>query len=43
MATELEGDERAEAWQKLRAVWPNFDLYEQRTDRKIPVFRIRPE
>ncbi|WP_168702960.1 nitroreductase family deazaflavin-dependent oxidoreductase [Gordonia paraffinivorans] len=43
VATELEGDERAEAWQKLRAVWPNFDLYERRTDRKIPVFRIRPE
>ncbi|MEO9328877.1 nitroreductase family deazaflavin-dependent oxidoreductase [Gordonia aurantiaca] len=40
--TELEGDERAEAWQKLRTVWPNFDLYEKRTERRIPVFRIRP-
>ncbi|ACY21956.1 hypothetical protein Gbro_2738 [Gordonia bronchialis DSM 43247] len=40
--TELDGDDRADAWQKLRTVWPNFDLYEQRTDRRIPVFRLRP-
>lgn len=40
--TELSGDERAQAWQVLRSVWPNFDLYEQRTQRQIPVFRLRP-
>ena len=34
--------ERDAAWQTLRAVWPNFDLYEKRTDRRIPVFRLRP-
>ncbi len=39
--TELAGPERDDAWQVLRAVWPNFDLYEQRTDRQIPVFRLR--
>ncbi len=39
---ELLDDERAEAWQELRRVWPNFDLYEQRTDRVIPVFRLSP-
>lgn len=41
-AAELAGDERAAAWQTLRSVWPNFDLYEQRTDRVIPVFRLSP-
>ncbi|MCH5642635.1 nitroreductase family deazaflavin-dependent oxidoreductase [Gordonia sp. ABSL49_1] len=40
--TELDGPDREQAWQLLRAVWPNFDLYEQRTDRRIPVFRLRP-
>lgn len=39
---ELSGDERAEAWQRLRAVWPNFDLYEKRTERTIPVFLLEP-
>lgn len=37
---ELDGDERAQAWRVLRATWPNFDLYEKRTDRKIPVFSL---
>lgn len=41
-AVELTGDDRADAWQTLRAVWPNFDLYEQRTQRLIPVFRLSP-
>lgn len=39
-ADELSGDERERAWQRLRAAWPNFDLYELRTDRIIPVFRL---
>ena len=42
MPTELVDAERDAAWQTLRAVWPNFDLYEKRTDRRIPVFRLRP-
>ncbi|MGV9825509.1 nitroreductase family deazaflavin-dependent oxidoreductase [Gordonia sp. NPDC003429] len=37
---ELDGDQRSAAWQTLRSVWPNFDLYEQRTDRAIPVFAL---
>ncbi|MBD0862667.1 nitroreductase family deazaflavin-dependent oxidoreductase [Gordonia sp. zg691] len=41
-ATELFDEEREAAWHKLRAIWPNFDLYEQRTERKIPVFRLHP-
>lgn len=39
---ELEGSERDAGWQRLRAMWPNFDLYVQRTQRQIPVFRLDP-
>ncbi|WP_132994205.1 nitroreductase family deazaflavin-dependent oxidoreductase [Gordonia zhaorongruii] len=39
---ELDGDARAIAWQRLLDVWPNFRLYEERTDRVIPVFRLSP-
>lgn len=38
----LEGEERAAAWQLLLATWPNFALYEQRTDRRIKVFALEP-
>ncbi|MGJ0121153.1 nitroreductase/quinone reductase family protein [Williamsia sp. MIQD14] len=32
------GDDRPALWAELLDVWPNFRLYEQRTDRTIPVF-----
>lgn len=38
----LEGDERAAAWQHLLRTWPNFALYERRTDRRIKVFELVP-
>ena len=41
-ARELEGDERAAAWQVLLGTWPNFAVYERRTSRTIPVFELRP-
>jgi deazaflavin-dependent oxidoreductase (nitroreductase family) len=37
---ELSGEDRARAWQDLLDTWPNFRLYEQRTDRVIPVFSL---
>lgn len=40
-ATELSDPERAEAWQVMLRTWPNYAKYEQRTDRLIPVFRLR--
>ena len=40
-AHRLEGRERAQAWETMLAVWPNFNLYEQRTDRLIKVFELR--
>jgi deazaflavin-dependent oxidoreductase (nitroreductase family) len=39
-AHELEGEERAEAWQAMLRGWPNYAKYEERTDRVIPVFRL---
>lgn len=41
-ATELHGDERAEAWKKITAQAANFRRYEQTTDREMPVIRLTP-
>ncbi|WP_017586800.1 nitroreductase/quinone reductase family protein [Nocardiopsis ganjiahuensis] len=41
-AEELTSHERDRAWSLMCLVWPNFSLYEQRTDRLIPVFRLTP-
>jgi deazaflavin-dependent oxidoreductase (nitroreductase family) len=38
----LDGDDRAAAWQAMLKVWPNFALYEKRTDRHIKVFELDP-
>ncbi len=37
---ELEGPDRAEAWQWMLKTWPNYAKYEERTDRVIPVFLL---
>ena len=42
VAHELDGADRARAWQAMLRVWPNFALYEKRTDRVIPVFHLVP-
>ena len=36
-ARTAEGDERARLWPLMAEVWPNFDVYQQRTHRQIPV------
>jgi deazaflavin-dependent oxidoreductase (nitroreductase family) len=41
-ADELSGDDRAQMWTLLSRIWPNYDEYAKRTDRLIPVFRLRP-
>jgi deazaflavin-dependent oxidoreductase (nitroreductase family) len=38
--TELEGADRAVAWETMLETWPNYAKYEERTDRLIPVFRV---
>lgn len=39
---EVEGEERARIWQRMLAGWPNYALYEKKTDRVIPVFVLTP-
>jgi deazaflavin-dependent oxidoreductase (nitroreductase family) len=36
-ARTAEGDERARLWSLMTGIWPNFDVYQTRTDRRIPV------
>jgi deazaflavin-dependent oxidoreductase (nitroreductase family) len=36
-ARTAEGDERARLWSLMTSIWPNFDVYQTRTDRRIPV------
>lgn len=39
---EIDGEERARMWQVMLRTWPNFAKYEERTDRRIPVFYLEP-
>jgi deazaflavin-dependent oxidoreductase (nitroreductase family) len=40
LARTAEGAERERRWQLMAAVWPNYDVYQQRTDRVIPVVTL---
>jgi deazaflavin-dependent oxidoreductase (nitroreductase family) len=42
MARRLEGEEREQAWADMLEVWPNYNLYAERTDRQIKVFELTP-
>ncbi len=37
---QLQGDARAEAWQRITAAQPRYAGYEQKTDRAIPILRL---
>jgi hypothetical protein len=37
---QLEGDERAEAWQRITQSQPRYSGYQTKTDRAIPVIRL---
>ena len=39
---ELSGAERDVWWQRAVATWPDYDSYQQNTDREIPVFLLTP-
>lgn len=41
-AREVFGDEKQLWWQRSAEVWPDYDDYQQRTDRAIPVFVLTP-
>jgi deazaflavin-dependent oxidoreductase (nitroreductase family) len=36
-ASTAEGEERARLWSLMTAVWPDYDSYQARTEREIPV------
>jgi deazaflavin-dependent oxidoreductase (nitroreductase family) len=38
--TQLEGDEREQAWQRITASQPRYAGYQRKTDRAIPVIRL---
>ena len=38
--TQLDGDARAEAWQRVTKAVPRFAGYERQTDRILPVIRL---
>jgi F420H(2)-dependent quinone reductase len=41
-AREVHGEERAEWWARGIEVWPQYDGYQAKTDREIPVFVLEP-
>lgn len=41
-AEELQGAEREQAWQQIKAAADNFRKYEETTDRLLPVIRLTP-
>ena len=36
-------DERAELWQTMASIWPDYDTYQTKTDREIPVVVLERE
>jgi deazaflavin-dependent oxidoreductase (nitroreductase family) len=41
-ARTAEGDERARLWRVMARIWPNYDVYQARTERRIPVVVLEP-
>lgn len=39
---EAEGDEKAAWWDRATTAWPDYDAYQQATDRTIPLFILEP-
>jgi deazaflavin-dependent oxidoreductase (nitroreductase family) len=37
----LKGEERADAWRRIVALAPGFGRYQEKTDRELPVIRLR--
>ena len=42
LAREVSGDEKVLWWQRAVEVWPDYEKYQTRTDRLIPVFVLEP-
>jgi deazaflavin-dependent oxidoreductase (nitroreductase family) len=42
VARTASADEKPRLWQVMRGIWPNYDAYQARTDRDIPVVVLSP-
>jgi deazaflavin-dependent oxidoreductase (nitroreductase family) len=42
IARELSGEERELWWSRAVAVWPDYAVYQTKTDRQLPVFVMEP-
>jgi deazaflavin-dependent oxidoreductase (nitroreductase family) len=42
IAHEADDEERARLWPRLVEAWPDYDEYQQRTERRIPVILLSP-
>ncbi len=42
LAREVTGDEKGEWWQRAVETWPDYERYQARTEREIPVFVLEP-
>ncbi len=42
LAREVSGDEKAIWWARAVEAWPDYDKYQAKTDRQIPVFVLEP-
>lgn len=41
-ARTADADERERLWPVMTGIWPNFDVYQTRTDRQIPLVMLEP-
>ena len=41
-AREAEGGERARLWEQMNRMWPHYDEYQEKTERRIPVVVLEP-
>ena len=42
IAREATGEEKVEWWRKAVEVWPDYDAYQAKTDREIPLIILEP-
>lgn len=42
-ARDAEGDERERLWAEMARIWPQYDDYQRKTERQIPVVVLEPQ
>jgi deazaflavin-dependent oxidoreductase (nitroreductase family) len=42
LARTARGEERSRLWAQMTGIWPDYDAYQHRTEREIPVVVIEP-